>query len=79
VHSKVGRAVRFVISNGLGIGLGLASAPGGVVAGVALSAVDSFLLETLMPKDAVISFLSESYPSLFKPTGQIKPLKVRRT
>jgi hypothetical protein len=67
VHSKVGKAVRFVVSNGLGIGLGLVSPPVGLVAGVAVSVADSFLLERLMPKDSVISFLSESYPSLFMP------------
>jgi len=72
VHSRVGKAVRFVVSNGLGIGLGLVTPPVGLVAGVAVAALDSFLLETLIPKDAVISFLSESYPSLFKPSGQIK-------
>jgi hypothetical protein len=65
VHSKVGKTVRFVVSNGLGIGLGLVSAPVGPVAGVVIGAADSFLLERLIPKDSVISFLSESYPSLF--------------
>jgi hypothetical protein len=68
VHSRVGKAMRFVVSNGLGIGVGSVSPPAGVVAGLALGGVDSFLLERLMPKDAVISFLSESYPSLFKAT-----------
>jgi hypothetical protein len=72
VHSKVGKAVRFVVSNGLGIGLGLVSGPVGLVAGVAVSAADSFLLERLIPKDSVISFLSESYPSLF-----MRPEKTR--
>jgi len=72
VHSRVGKAVRFVVSNGLGIGLGLITPPGGLVAGVAVAALDAFLLETLMPRDAVISFLSESYPSLFMSPGQIK-------
>jgi hypothetical protein len=66
VHSKTGKAVRFVVSNGLGIGISLVSPPVGLVVGVAVSAADSFLLERLIPKDAVISFLSESYPSLFK-------------
>ena len=70
VHSRVGKAVRFVVSNGLSIGLGfIPPQPVGLVAGVAVGALDAFLLERLIPKDAVISFLSESYPSLFKSPG----------
>jgi len=69
VHSRVGKAVRFVVSNGLGIGLGLIAPPVGLVAGVAVATLDTFVLETLIPKDAVISFLSDSYPSLFRPPG----------
>jgi hypothetical protein len=65
VHSRVGKAVRFAVSQGLG----LIHPPLGLVAGVAATALDTFLLETLIPKDAVISFLSESYPSLFRPSG----------
>jgi hypothetical protein len=72
VNSRVGKAVRFVVSNGLGIGVSLVSPPSGVVAGLALGVVDSFLLERLMPKDAVVSFLSESYPSLFKPAKETR-------
>jgi hypothetical protein len=66
VNSKAGKAVRFVVSNGLGLIFG----PVGLAAGVATSAADSFLLERLLPKDSVISFLSESYPSLFKSSGK---------
>jgi hypothetical protein len=71
VHSRVGKAVRFVVSNGLSIGLGFIPPQPvvGLVAGVAVGALDAFLLERLIPKDAVICFLSESYPSLFKPPG----------
>jgi hypothetical protein len=72
VNSRVGKAVRFVVSNGLGIGVGLVSPPSGIVASLALGVVDSFLLERLIPKDGVFSFLSESYPSLFKSAKQTK-------
>lgn len=68
VHSTVGKTVRLVLSTGLG----LIPPPVGLVAGVAFGAVDSFLLERLIPKDAVISFFSESYASLFKSRGQVK-------
>lgn len=66
VSSKTGRAIRFVVSNGLGILLGFSGQPVGMLGGLAISATDSFLLERLLPKDAIITFLSESYPSLFK-------------
>lgn len=69
VHSVTGKAVRFVVSNGLGIGLGAISPSIGLGAGLAAGVVDAFLLERLIPKDAVISLLSESYPSLFKPSA----------
>jgi len=72
VHSKVGRAVRFVVSNGLSVGLGFVSPAIGLVGGVAVNAADSFLLDRLIPKDAVISFLSESYPSLFMSARKAK-------
>jgi hypothetical protein len=62
VHSKVGKAVRLLVSTGLG----LLHPPFGPVAGFTLSAVDSFLLERLLPRDAVVGFLSDAYPSLFK-------------
>lgn len=66
IHTKTGKALRFVFSNGLGAALGLGlPGPAGIVAGLSVGAVDFFLLERLMPKDAVINFLSEGYPSLF--------------
>jgi hypothetical protein len=68
MHTKVGKAIRFVVSNGLA----LIPPPFGPAAGLAASAVDSFLLERLVPKDAVISFLSESYPSLFGPGTRVR-------
>jgi len=68
MNSKPGKAIRFVVSNGLGIGLS-SLGPTGVVAGVAVSATDSFLLERLFPKDSIIAFLSKAYPSLFKNSG----------
>ena len=68
IHTRTGKTLRFVFSNGLGVALGLGlPGPAGAAAGVAVSAVDFFLLERLMPKDAVINFLSEGYPSLFRP------------
>ena len=61
VNSKWGKRLRFVVSNGLS----MVPPPVGVAVGLAASAVDAFILERLAPKDGVVSFLSESYPSLF--------------
>lgn len=62
VNGRIGKAIRFMVSNGLSF-----AGPLGGVASLGASAVDSFLLEKLAPKDSVVSFLSESYPSVFNP------------
>lgn len=59
LNSGAGKIIRFAISSGL-------SALLSPVAALGLSAVDTFLVEKLAPKDAIVSFLSESYPSLFR-------------
>ena len=59
LNSRPGRIVRFVVSNGL-------SAVATPLAALGISAIDSFILEQLVRKDAIVSFLSESYPSLFR-------------
>ena len=58
VNSKLGKAIRFLVSNGLGLL--------GPLTGFTASAVDSFVLDRLAPRDSVLSFLSENYRSLFK-------------
>lgn len=59
LSSKTGKVVRFLVSNGLS----LLATP---LAALGISAVDSVIVEHLARKDAVVSFLSESYPSIFK-------------
>ena len=59
LNSRPGKIVRFIVSNGL-------SALVSPLTAVGISAVDSFLLDQLASKDAIVSFLSESYPSLFR-------------
>jgi hypothetical protein len=58
LNSKPGKAIRFVVSNGLGLL--------GPIGGLTAGAVDSFILDRLAPRDAVLAFLSESYQPLFK-------------
>lgn len=55
INSTPGKLVRVLVSLGL---------PG--VAGLAASVVDMFILERLAPRDAVVAFLSDLYPSVFK-------------
>lgn len=59
LNSGPGKAVRFIISNGLS----LAAPPLGAVG---ISAADTFIVDHIAKKDAIVSFLSESYPSLFR-------------
>lgn len=60
-HSKGGKAVRFMATTGLGF------VPGaGLVLGTASSLVDSFLVDHAFKESAILAFLSDSYPSLFR-------------
>jgi|SRR5579872_245901 len=59
INSRPGKIVRFVMSNGL-------SSIAGPLVGLGIGAVDSFVIDQLARKDAIVSFLSESYPSLFR-------------
>jgi len=59
-----GRAIRFLVSTGVG------QIPVvGNLAGLALSAADSFLLDRIIGKRGPATFLGRSYPSLFEDAG----------
>ena len=60
-----GRAIRFLVSTGVG------QTPAvGSLAGLALSAADSFLLDRIIGKRGPATFLGRSYPSLFEDAGR---------
>jgi hypothetical protein len=59
VHSRAGKVVRFGVTTAVGL------IPGGGLAGTALSAIDSFLVDNLVGEPGPYSFLSESWQSLF--------------
>jgi hypothetical protein len=61
VRSPIGRTVRFLTTSGIG-----AVPVIGYIVGPALSALDTFVLERLLPEPGPVSFLSSSYPSIFK-------------
>lgn len=60
-QSKGGKAVRFMATTGLGF-----VPVAGLVLGPASSFVDSFLVDRALKESAVLAFLSDSYPSLFR-------------
>jgi hypothetical protein len=57
IDSTTGNAIRFVVSTGIG----MASPIGGMV----YSALDTFLLNKLLPKSGIAAFVSKQYTSLF--------------
>lgn len=60
VSSTTGKTLRFLVSNGV------AAISGGPIAGWATSMLDSFVLERFAKRDAIFSFLDDSYPSVFR-------------
>lgn len=61
VRSPAGKAVRFVTTTGIG-----AIPVVGQIAAPILGALDAFALERLIPEPGPVSFLSSSYPSIFR-------------
>lgn len=60
VHSPSGKGVRFLTTTGIGIA--------NPIAGVAAGALDSFLIDKLVPEPGPTAFLGQLYPSVFKDT-----------
>jgi len=58
--STTGKVLRFATTTGVGL-----IPVVGPIAGAAAGAIDSFLVDRVLPKSGVVAFLSESYPSLF--------------
>lgn len=63
INSSTGKALRLLVS----VGLSFIPHTAGAV-GVGASIIDMFILERLAPRDAVVAFLSDLYPSVFKKT-----------
>jgi hypothetical protein len=61
VNSKTGKAVRFITTNGIGL-LPVA----GYALGTAMSAADTFLVDSVIGKPGPAAFLSHVYPSIFR-------------
>lgn len=61
INSTPGKALRFLVSTGLSF----IPNTGGVV-GLGAGVIDAFIVERLARRDAVVAFLSDLYPSVFK-------------
>jgi hypothetical protein len=61
VQSNPGKAVRLVTATGLGLIPGL-----GTLIGLGFGVLDTFLLEKVLPKSGVWTFINRMYPSIFK-------------
>jgi len=58
---KSSKAIRWLTATGAGFLPGI-----GLIAGPALSFLDSFLVEKLLPKSGVLTFLGHQYPTIYK-------------
>jgi hypothetical protein len=59
-NSAGGKLVRLAATTGAGL------IPGaGLVAGAVAGAIDSFLIDKVLPKSGIVAFLTDAYPSLF--------------
>lgn len=61
IHSTKGRVIRFLGCTGLSLILS-----GDPIPGIALSVIDSFLLEKILPYSSAITFINKLYPSIFE-------------
>ena len=58
--SPGGKLVRLAATTGIGL-----IPVVGPIAGAAAGAIDSFLVEKVLPRSGIVAFLTETYPSLF--------------
>jgi hypothetical protein len=59
VGSAVGKAMRFLVTTGLGL------IPHAIVPAIAVGALDQFILDKVFPRSGVAAFINELYPSIF--------------
>lgn len=64
INSTPGKALRLLVSTGLSF----VPHTAGMV-GIGASIVDTLIVERLAPRDAVVAFLSDLYPSVFIKQG----------
>ena len=60
IRSTTGKSLRFAISTAAGF------FPGGIAFGPTVGAIDTFLLEKIIPAPGPLSFISNLYPSIYQ-------------
>lgn len=61
MSGKVSKTLRWLTTTGVGF-----IPPIGLIAGPALGFLDTFLLDKLLPKSGIITFIGKIYPTIFK-------------
>jgi len=64
-QTRTGKLTRFLVASVAGL-----LPHGGPAAGIAVGALDMFLLDKILPRSGPISFLNRQYPSIFKRTPE---------
>ena len=62
-QSGIGKAMRFFVTAGVGL------IPKAIVPAVALSFIDQFVLDKVLPRSGITAFVNELYPSIFEQRG----------
>jgi hypothetical protein len=62
INRTIAKAMRFLVTTGVGL------IPGAIVPALALSAIDQFVLDKILPRSGIAAFVNELYPSMFGPT-----------
>jgi hypothetical protein len=64
--SGSGKLFSILLSNGLGIIVGLQDPIAGAATSLGLSAIDSFLLDKILPRSGALTFINNKIPSIYK-------------
>jgi hypothetical protein len=61
INRTVGKAMRFLVTTGVGM------IPNAMLPALALSTLDQFVLDKILPRSGIAAFVNELYPSIFGP------------
>ncbi len=64
--SGSGKVFSILLSNGIGLIVGIQDATAGIATSLGLSVIDSFLLDKVLPRSGALTFINNKIPSLYK-------------